>query len=90
MDPVTGSEALHRFEHLLIPVRVTAGNVAAREAWEREWLSDPSPAHRQGFEAGYDAAMATVRRLLVEVQSEALRKEVINLRAERDAPYGDH
>lgn len=78
---MTGGEALRRFEAGLLPVRTIAGN---NEAWERyrsQWLpQDPDSRGKQaltqvihqGFDAGYDAAMAEVRRILATVQSAAL------------------
>lgn len=75
-----GSEALRRLEQRLIPARTTAGQVEAWEAYAKEWLPDygeptsPYSQINQGFAAGYDAAMARVRGVLAEVQSDVLRE----------------
>lgn len=76
---MTPAEALRRFEQRLIPVRTVAGAGQALEQYTTDMLpaghfASPSyAALAQGFHAGYDAAMAQVRRILAETQSESLR-----------------
>jgi hypothetical protein len=77
---MTGAGALHRFEQKLIPVRTTAGLNESWEAFVGSMLPQPLPDGQrsalihQGFDAGYDAAMARVRAILADVQSEVLRE----------------
>lgn len=64
---------LREFEQQLLSQRSTA---ASRESW-KEYADDllPSGNHpqiQQGFEAGYDAAMNRVRRMLTTLQGQAL------------------
>jgi hypothetical protein len=71
-------ETLRVFEQRLIPMRTTAGQVEAWDAYRSEWLP-PLPPNEvallgQGYAAGYDAAMARVRGLLADSQTEALRE----------------
>lgn len=75
----TPSEALRRFEQQLIPVRTVAGNEECWRLYQQDMLPDLAPdkevAIHQGFSAGYDAAMAQVRRILTAVQTESLRRD---------------
>lgn len=75
---MNGSEALRVFERKLIPARTIAGTNQALERYMGDELPPMSGRDsvlvEQSFHAGYDAAMAQTRRILAEVQTEALRE----------------
>jgi hypothetical protein len=80
-------KTLHEFERRLVPVRSTAGCDESWHKYEDDMLPSLKGAPprefnsraemRQGFDAGYDAAMNRVRGLLATLQTESLRETEI-------------
>lgn len=70
---------LREFEQRLLSQRNTAANVESWEQYAKDMLpggvNRGHPLVQQGFEAGFDAAMNRIRRLLAELQSEAIRQD---------------
>lgn len=77
MDRSAYHRALADFEREFIPTRHTAGLRAAQADWVEQLPDSLNPRElallRQGFEAGYDAAMAAVSQLLARGQRRAIQ-----------------